>query len=82
MGALKQLLPPAFQEAVRRRQGIRLIGASATGLEPAAPLDLFEPEARTRLRALTRAVDVVRDRYGFDAVQPARTLKSARRRRS
>jgi DNA polymerase-4 len=82
IAALKQLLGPALAEAVRRRQAIRLIGVAATGLEPAAPLDLFEPESRTRLRALTRAVDVVRDRYGFEAVQPARILSISRQHRS
>jgi len=74
-------LPPAFAEASIRQQGIRLIGVAATGLEHATPLDLFEPESRTRLRALTRAVDVLRDRFGFDAVQPARTLDSRRENR-
>ena len=78
LAPLRELLPPAFAEALKRRQGIRLIGVAATGLEQAAPLDLFEPESRTRLRALTRAVDVLRDRYGFDAVQPARTIDSRR----
>jgi DNA polymerase-4 len=78
---LRELLPPAFAEASIRQQGIRLIGVAATGLEHATPLDLFEPESRTRLRALTRAVDVLRDRFGFDAVQPARTLDSRRETR-
>jgi DNA polymerase-4 len=82
LAPLKQLLPAAFAEAERRRQGIRLIGVAASGLEQAASLDLFEPESRTRLRALARAVDVLRDQYGFDAVQPARTLRTAPRNRS
>jgi DNA polymerase-4 len=78
LAPLKELLPPAFTEAARRRQGIRLIGIAATGLEQATPLDLFEPESRTRMRALTRAVDLLRDRYGFDAIRPARTLDTRR----
>lgn len=82
LAPLKQLLPAAFAEAELRRQGIRLIGVAASGLEQAASLDLFEPESRTRLRALARAVDVLRDQYGFDAVQPARTLRTAPRNRT
>lgn len=78
LAPLKALLPPAFAEAAQRHQGIRLIGVAATGLEQAAPLDLFEPESRSRLRALTRAVDALRDRYGFDAVRPARSLDTRR----
>jgi DNA polymerase-4 len=79
LAPLQPLLVAAFAEARRRRQGIRLIGVAATNLERAAPLDLFEPPGRVRQRALTRAVDEVRERYGFDAVQPARTLKGERR---
>jgi len=78
LAPLKELLPVAFAEASKRGQGIRLIGVAATGLEQATPLDLFEPESRTRMRALARAVDALRDRYGFDAVQPARTLNPRR----
>jgi DNA polymerase-4 len=71
----RELFRAAFAEAGRRRQGIRLIGIAATNLAQAAPADLFEPKARTRLRDLTSAVDRVRERFGFDAVTPAQTLK-------
>jgi DNA polymerase IV len=71
----RELFRTVFPEARRRRQGIRLIGVAATNLAQAAPADLFEPTERTRLRELTSAVDRVRERFGFDAVAPARTLK-------
>ena len=75
---VRALFLPAFAEARRRRQGIRLIGVAATNLTQCAPGDLFEAPERARLRRLTDAVDRVRERYGFDAVTPARTLKSRR----
>jgi len=70
----RRLFGPAFDDARRRRQGIRLIGVAATNLSQAAPTDLFEPAARMRLRDLTQAVDRVRERFGFDAVAPATSL--------
>lgn len=76
----RALFRDAFAEARRRRQGIRLIGLAATNLTEAAPADLFEPADRTRLRELTQAVDKVRERFGFDAVAPARTLSPRGRR--
>lgn len=74
----RELFRPAFEEARRRRQGVRLIGLAATNLAEAAPADLFEPPERTRLRELTSAVDRVRERFGFDAVAPARSLRRRR----
>ncbi len=76
----RALFLPAFEEARRRRQGIRLIGLAATNLTEATPADLFESPERTRLRELTQAVDKVRERFGFDAVTPARTLALRGRR--
>jgi DNA polymerase-4 len=78
----RALFAPAFEDARRRRQGIRLIGVAATNLTQSAPAHLFEPPERARLRDLTTAVDRVRERYGFDAVAPARTLKLKRDERS
>lgn len=81
LAPVRALLGPAFAEARRRRQGVRLIGLAATSLVEAAPADLFEPETRTRLRDLTQAVDRVRERFGYDAVGPARTLAPPSSRR-
>lgn len=71
LAPVRLLFRPAFEEARRRRQGIRLIGMAATNLSRAAAADLFEPAERTRLRELTRAVDRARQKFGFDAVTPA-----------
>jgi DNA polymerase-4 len=71
-----RLFRTAFGEACRRRQGVRLIGLATTNLVRQEPPDLFEPERRTRLRALTQAVDEVRQKFGFDALTPARLLES------
>lgn len=75
LGPARALFLPAFEAARRSHQGIRLIGVAATNLAQCAPGDLFETPERARLRQLTNAVDRVRERFGFDAVAPARTLK-------
>lgn len=75
----RELFRMTFADARRLGKGIRLIGVAATNLGASAPADLFEPAERTRLRELTSAVDRVRERFGFDAVKPARTLKLNRR---
>lgn len=74
LAPVRELFRTAFADARRRGQGIRLIGLAATNLAESAPADLFEPPGRTRLRELTQAVDRVRERFGFEAVTPARTL--------
>jgi DNA polymerase IV len=77
----RALFAPAFEAARQRRQGIRLIGIAATNLVQSAPADFFESAERARLRDLTSAVDRVRERFGFDAVTPARALKLKRNER-
>jgi DNA polymerase-4 len=71
----------AFEEARRRRQGVRLIGVAATNLSQAAPVDLFEPAERTRLRELTQAIDQARKKFGFEAVTPGSAMRVKRRDR-
>jgi DNA polymerase-4 len=78
LAPLRRLFGPAFDDARRRRQAIRLLGVAATNLAQAAPADLFESPARVRLRELTSAVDRVRGRFGFDAVTPATSLRMKR----
>ncbi len=82
LGPARTLFGPAFAEARRRGQGIRLLGVAATSLAQSAPADLFEPAERTRLRELTSAVDRVRERFGFDAMAPAASLKLKRQDRA
>jgi len=68
--------------------GIRLLGVSAQQLEPAdavqtaLPLDGTAPDrtAREQRSRLERSVDEVRDRYGDDAVVPARFVPPDGRR--
>ncbi|HEU4648190.1 MAG TPA: DNA polymerase IV [Gemmatimonadales bacterium] len=79
-GAARQLFREAFDDVRRRDRGVRLIGIAATNLAQATAPDLFEPPARTRLRQLTRAVDEVRERYGFDALAQARLIELRRKR--
>lgn len=64
----RALFRPAFEEVLRRRLGVRLVGVAATNLSRTAPADLFEPEERTRLRELTSAIDRARKKFGFDAL--------------
>ncbi|HET7040967.1 MAG TPA: hypothetical protein VFI13_03065, partial [Gemmatimonadales bacterium] len=79
-GAVTRLLRPAFAEARKRGQGVRLIGIGTTNLVPAAPPDLFEDPARERQRTLTDAVDRVREKFGFEALTPGRLMPFHRRR--
>lgn len=80
LAAARLLLTPAFDEARARDQGVRLVGLSTSGLVAAAPVDLFESPERSRLRTVTRAVDQVRERFGFEALTAAH-LTGARRRK-
>jgi len=68
---IQLLFDQAFNEVLRRKQGVRLIGVGATNLTPTETPDLFEEPARTKQREVTSAVDRVRERFGFDAVTPA-----------
>jgi DNA polymerase-4 len=80
--AVRTLFAPAYAEVLLRRQGVRLIGVAATNLVQAAPADLFEAPARTRLRELTVALDKVRGKFGPDAVTSGKVLgvKGGRRK--
>ncbi len=80
-GAARRLFREAFGEVRRRDRGVRLIGIAATNLAQATAPDLFEAPARARQRQLTRAVDEVRERFGFDALAQARLLELRRRKR-
>ena len=65
----------------RRRTPARLLGVGVSNLVrqvPAEQLDFFGAEARLeteRDRTIARAVDRIRDRYGREAVRPARVLE-------
>ena len=53
------------------RPGLRLLGISAAGLAPAAPVrqgELFQPAPASTAKLL-RALDAIRDRFGEDAIQ-------------
>ncbi len=73
--AARELFRTAFDDVRRRDRGVRLIGVSATGLSQAAAPDLFEPETRRRQRALTHAVDAVREKFGVTALEPGRVVE-------
>jgi DNA polymerase-4 len=75
LDAARHLLAPAFADARRKGQAIRLIGVAATSLNPAGPADLFAPATQVRQETVTRAVDAVRARFGFDAVHSARLVR-------
>jgi len=65
----------------RRRIGVRLLGIGLSGLVDAdlpSQLGLFEEDAgneTVRDRALSRVLDDLKDRFGNDAVLPARILR-------
>ena len=68
----------------RRRVAVRLLGVALSGLVDAdepAQLDMFGGAGGSesaRDRALSRVLDDLRDRFGEDAVTPARVLRKGR----
>jgi len=75
--AARPLLRRLFEDAAR---GVRLVGVTLSGLEPRGgpvQLTLFGGEGAVesaRDRSIARAVDDLRQRYGDDAVLPARIV--------
>ncbi len=56
------------------KQAVRLIGIGVSNLtEPSKQLDMLEPSAQ-RLEQLNKAIDRIRKKYGFTAIQTGRTL--------
>jgi DNA polymerase IV len=66
-----------FREHRNTKRKIRLLGVSLSGFSHGAQqLDLLEAERRARLEKLTRAADILRDRFGFDSVKFGGSLHS------
>lgn len=62
------------QALSQERQSVRLIGIGVSGLaEPARQLTLLD-SSTLRLRELNKAIDRIRKKYGFSAIQTGRTL--------
>jgi DNA polymerase-4 len=60
---------------VMKRQAVRLIGIGVSNLvEASRQAMLFTPSAQ-KLEELNKAIDRIRDRYGFEAVQTGRTIR-------
>jgi DNA polymerase-4 len=58
-----------------KNKSVRLIGLGVSNLVAgASQLSLFDAEAK-RLERLDRAIDQIRDKYGFDAIQTGYTLE-------
>lgn len=74
MAAARRLLAPALAAAQSARQAVRLLGIAATALDVAEAPDLFESAGRGKAREVSRAVDAVRARFGFEAMQAARLV--------
>lgn len=59
----------------QEKQPVRLIGIGVSNLvEPGRQLDMFDSSAQ-RLEQLNIAIDRIRDKYGFTAIQTGRTLQ-------
>jgi len=72
--ALELMLP-----LLERRVRVRLLGISLSKLRPEeGQLDLFRPDLLRRI-SFYRAVDRLRDKYGFEAVRKGRDTGQARR---
>ena len=65
-GLMDHLLP-------RRRLPVRLVGISVSRLVAGSQLQLW-PSASMRLEPLNRALDRLRERHGFAAIQTGRTF--------
>ncbi len=66
-----------FRQHRDHRRKIRLLGVSLSGLAHGAEqLDLLSAERRAKLEKLTRATDLLRDRFGFGSVQFGGSLHS------
>jgi DNA polymerase-4 len=62
------------QTLTAQKQSVRLIGVALSGFVPTArQLDMLDGKAE-RLNELNRAVDRIRERYGFNAIQTGRTV--------
>jgi DNA polymerase-4 len=67
-----------FVQHRNHRRKIRLLGVSLSGLTHGAEqLDLLSSERRAKLEKLTRATDLLRDRFGFGSVQFGGSLRPA-----
>jgi DNA polymerase-4 len=75
LAAARRLFRTAFTGARERDRGVRLIGIAATNLESHHAGDLFEPETRQKARQVTDAVDAVRKRFGFEAMQSGQLIR-------
>jgi DNA polymerase IV len=65
-----------FREHRDPRRKIRLLGVSLSGLTHGVEqLDLLSAERRAKLEKLTRATDLLRDRFGFGSVQFGGSLR-------
>jgi len=61
------------KELSREKQPVRLIGIGVANLVAGRQLDMFDWSAR-RQEQLDRAIDRIRKKYGFTAIQTGRTL--------
>jgi len=65
-----------FEMAWNRKQKIRLLGVKASHLEHGTfQRGLLEASQRDKLERIMRTTDQLRERFGFDAVQLARSLE-------
>jgi DNA polymerase-4 len=62
------------RELATGKQAVRLIGIGVSGLTPGRQLDMFAA-ADLRLERLNKAIDRIREKYGFRAIQTGRTLR-------
>ncbi len=62
------------KELAGGNQAVRLIGIGVSRLTPGRQLDMFAT-AELRLERLNKAIDRIREKYGFRAIQTGRTLR-------
>jgi DNA polymerase-4 len=71
-----------FGEHRDRRRKVRLLGVAFSGFTHGTEqLELLDPERRRKLESLSRAADLLRDRFGFEKVQFGGSLGTDKRAR-
>ena len=70
-----------FESTYEVKKKVRLVGVRASNLERAVfQRNLLEAPQREKLDKILKAADKLRDRFGFEAVQLARSIETGKQK--